>query len=311
MFDDFRAHLHRGGAYAYYHVLPQRRSLWYPVDEPETLDAGAARTNLYFSVHPCRAIPPCNAHGEVKPPQWVRSQLRYIAAINCLFAEYDEKDYGDRAAILRHIDSILVPPPSALVASGAGVHAYWLLREPYLLDTEDRMRAAQRIQAGWVQAVGGDPGAHDLCRVLRVPGSHNFKYTPPRPVEWLQQPGMVYPLVALTAHLPVVKVATIERVKYVPAGERPIEAFNRDTPVGSVLERRGYKWEGRRKMLSPYSSTGSPGVTIDEDTNRAFCHHGSDPLHDGYWKRPFDVIRVLDFGGDFRRALAALRAGEL
>jgi hypothetical protein len=51
-------------------------------------------------------------------------------------------------------------------------------------------------------------------------------------------------------------------------------------------------------------------VTVDEDTNRVFVHHGSDPLHDGYWKRPFDVIRILDHSGDFARALAAIREGR-
>lgn len=310
MLTDFLAHLHRGGQFAYYHALPQKRSAWYEVSDPPPLCPERARTNLYFSVHPSRIIPPCNAYGEPRPPEYVRSQLRTIAAINCLFAEFDAKDYGDEAAILAHLDALIMPTPSVLVASGGGVHAYWLLTEPYILDSDDRLQAAKHMQAAWVGVVGGDPGAHDLTRILRVPGSWNYKYDPRRPVRWLRcDLDRTYPLVALTAHLPIVKVATVERVAY--TGPSTIDGYNDRAAVGALLEARGYRWAGRRKMLSPYSSTGSPGVTVDEDTNRVFVHHGSDPLHDGYWKRPFDVIRILDFGGDFQRTLTAVREGTV
>jgi hypothetical protein len=307
-FSDFTAILHRGGAWRYLHVLPQRRSLWYEVGDESGIDPANAKTNLYFSVHPSTAIPPCNAHGEVKDPAWVRSQLRFVAAVNCLFAEYDEKDYGSLAAIEQHLNALCTPHPSVLIHSGAGVHVYWLLDQPYMLDTPERREAAKLIQARWVGVVGGDPGAHDLCRVLRVPGSWNYKYDPPRPVRWLAADlGRRYPLKALTAHLPVEKVRTVEPIKWSSGGD--ITTFNQ-RDVGAVLQAHGYAWHGQKKMLSPWSSTGQPGVTIDADSNRAFVHHGSDPLCDGYWKRPFDVIRILDYDGDFGRALAAVREGR-
>lgn len=308
MLVDFLAHLHRGGSYAYYHVLPQKRSEWYEVGDDPPFEPERAKTNLYFSVHPSAAIPPCNAHGEIRQPQWVRSQLKWIAAINCFFAEFDEKDYG--SGIQAHLDSLCIPDPSVLIHSGGGMHAYWLLTEPYLLSNDDRREAAKLMQARWVQLVGGDPGAHDLCRVLRVPGSWNYKYEPRRAVTWVKcDLSLIYPLVALTAHLPTEKVRTIEPVKWVQSSS--ISDFNASHPIDSVLASRGYRRCGQRKMLSPYSSTGQPGVTIDAEENRAFVHHGSDPLHDGYWKRPFDVVKILDFGGDFKRALAALREGAV
>lgn len=307
---DFLTHLHRGGSFAYYHVLPQRRSVWYEVGEDAGIEPGRAKTNLYFSVHPSRCIPACNAHGEVRPPEWVRSQLKTIAAINCLFAEYDTKDHGDEEKIAAHLDSLCVPSPSVTVHSGAGLHVYWLLNEPYLLDSEARLEAAKHMQASWVKVVGGDPGAHDLARILRVPGSRNFKYTPAPPVRWGKADlGLTYPLVALTAHLPTVSVPSVERITYSFGGS--ISDFNEVQDIGQVLEKHGYQWAGSRKMLSPWSSTGQPGVTIDAQSNRAYVHHGSDPLHDGYWKRPFDVVKILDYGGDFAKALRALRDGAL
>lgn len=307
---DFLAHLHRGGAFAYYHALPQRRSTWYVVDDPPPLQPERARTNIYFSVHPCTDIPPCNAHGEIKDPRFVRSQKRYIAAINCLFAEFDEKDFGNKAAILAHLDDLTVPAPSVLIDSGGGVHAYWLLKDPVVLGSDEQRAAVSLLQDRWVQLVGGDRGAHDLCRVLRVPGSWNFKYEPARPVQWIRADlDRLHPLQALTAHITIQEPAPT--VRWSSPRASSITEFNTQHQVGDVLERRGYMWCGRYKMLSPWSSTGQAGVTVDSDTNRAYVHHGSDPLHDGYWKRPFDVVKILDFGGDFKRTLAAVREGRV
>lgn len=65
-------------------------------------------------------------------------------------------------------------PPSAVVASGHGAHAYWLLKEPYTIEgTDDRNYVEARLR-GLAQALGAD-SAWDLCRILRVPDSINHK----------------------------------------------------------------------------------------------------------------------------------------
>lgn len=308
MFDTFLAHLYRGGAYAYYHTLPGKRSLWFAVEDPPAIDPAACKTNLYFSVYPTTCIPETNARGEPCPSHYARSRTDLIAAINCLYAEFDVKDYGSHEAILAHIDALTVPAPSALVNSGGGVHAYWLLSEPYLLTTDAKRQAAKYIESAWVQLVSGDKGAKDLTRILRVPGSWNDKYQPRRQVEWLRcDLDVQYPLQTLTAHLPP-RHTEPTRLQYArPAST--IQEFNEAHPVGSVLERFHYTWHGRHKMLSPYSSTGQAGVTVDSDTNRAFVHHGSDPLGDGYWKRPFDVVCRLAFNDNVKKTVAAIREG--
>lgn len=310
MLDTFLAHLHRGGAFAYCHYLPQRRSVWYTAGDALPVDPAAAKTNLYVSVHPCRGIPPANAHGEVMPPEWVRGQLSYVAAINCLYAEYDAKHYGSKDAILRHIDTMPIPPPSALVDSGGGYHGYWLLAESYLLATDAALQSARIIQDRWVGVVGGDPSVKDLTRILRVPGSRNYKYDPPPPVAWVWcDLARQYALRTLTAHLPPEKVTTVERVRAVApiGGVRPIEAFNAAERIDALLERHGYTRAGTHRMTSPYSGSHRAGVTVDTDANRAYVHTGGDPLCDGYWKRPFDVVRILDCGGDLKRALRTIR----
>jgi hypothetical protein len=302
----FFAHLHRGGVYAYYHALPERRSWWYPVGQPLAPPAECT-SNWYFGVHPTTAIPPANAHGEIKASPLVRAQKRYIAAINCLYAEFDAKDYGSKEAIQQHLESSTFPIPSAIVDSGGGLHGYWLLREPWMLDSDDTREAAALIQRVWVQSIGADKSVHDLVRILRIPGTLNFKYDPARSVQFLALDlDRTYMLPALTAHLPPIHEAEPQFRNDPPRRARSIEAFNTANDVGRLLERYGYAWRGARRMVSPHSGSKRDGVSIDPESNRAFIHTGGDPLCDGYWKRPFDVVRILDYGGDFRAALKAI-----
>lgn len=304
----FFRYLHQGGAYAYYHALPERRSYWYAVDQPLAPPAECV-SNWYISVHPSSAIPPANAHGEIKAPPFVRAQKRYICAINCLYGEFDAKTYGSKEAIAEHIASASFPQPSVVVDSGGGLHGYWLLRKTWALDTDDARQAAELVQRAWVQQViGADPAVHDLVRILRVPGTLNFKYDPPRPVAFVTYDlDRTYPLAALTAHLPPMHEAA-PRFQYDKPKRAPsIERFNAQTDIGQLLAQYGYAWRGARRMVSPHSGSHRDGVTIDAESNRAYVHTGGDPLCDGYWKRPFDVLKVLEYGGDFQRALEAIR----
>jgi hypothetical protein len=69
-----------------------------------------------------------------------------------------------------------------IVSSGGGCHAYWLLRDP--IEDAGRLREANRLLA---EALAADQQAADAARILRPPGTFNFKskYECPRPVELL------------------------------------------------------------------------------------------------------------------------------
>jgi hypothetical protein len=69
--------------------------------------------------------------------------------------------------------------PSMAVESGGGVHVYWLLREPLF---ESSFEGIEETNRRIVATLGGDPQSCDRARILRVPGTENTKYTPPRPV---------------------------------------------------------------------------------------------------------------------------------
>ncbi len=180
--DELRNHLMRGGAYGHYWINHgnKKSTVWWEVGAPAPVPT---KGNIYFGVHPVSEIPTLNSLGEPTPPQHVRSRIAIIAAVNCLFAEYDAKDFeGSKEAALDHIRG-LNPLPSAVVDSGGGYHAYWLFDEPITIDSDYSRKLWQYYQAAWVDLMGGDDGAKDLARVLRVPGTLNVKpaYAPDYP----------------------------------------------------------------------------------------------------------------------------------
>jgi hypothetical protein len=68
---------------------------------------------------------------------------------------------------------------SILVWTGGGWHAYWLLRDP--AEGPDELDRAEYIMRRIAEGLQGDP-VHDRSRILRVPGTFNWKSGEPRPV---------------------------------------------------------------------------------------------------------------------------------
>jgi replicative DNA helicase len=179
----FLSALHQGGQFSYWWTAEGRQSFWWEAGAPSPLPGGSR--NVYVGVHPTTQIPHTNRRGEAADPRALRAQLPIVAAINCLFAEYDAKDFSDDKGRARALVTTLVPAPSVVVDSGGGYHCYWLLDEPYVLATPEIRERARKLQAAWVVLMDGDKQSKDLARVLRVPGTRNLKYTPPRAVDFV------------------------------------------------------------------------------------------------------------------------------
>lgn len=141
----------------------------------------SGRRNVYFNVHPLKRIPRRNARGKPAPRGAVRGKIEDIEAVNCFFSEFDVKDYGGKREIRQHIRTL--PFPSAIIDSGGGYHVYYLLDKPFMCRSEEDLKRAVDVQYAWVEFTGGDAGAKDLARVLRVPGTTNYKkvYSPDFP----------------------------------------------------------------------------------------------------------------------------------
>ncbi len=89
-------------------------------------------------------------------------------------------------------------------------------------------------------------------------------------------------------------------------GTSPLEVFNATHTIEEILHRNGYKQRGN-KWLSPYSSTGDPGVSIlvgDDGKRRAHSHHGSEP-----WQTEdaWGLFVCLEHNGDHKAAAEARR----
>lgn len=84
----------------------------------------------------------------------------------------------------------------------------------------------------------------------------------------------------------------------------PIDAFNEAFTVIDMLERHGYKRKGEGRYLSPFSTSGSAGITLLDD-GRIYSHGTSDPLADGLPHDAFDLFKTLEHNGDQTKALKA------
>lgn len=136
-------------------------------------------------------------------------------------------------------------PPTMLIHSGNGYHAYWLLKTPLFIDSEKRRFEVERTLEGlildWGVESGGDKHTRDITRILRTPFYLNIKdkYAPDyplcRPVWYDDSIGDRY------------KFETLHK-RYAPLGKPLAPVIRRQIPVIN---------DGSRpKWISDYLSSG-------------------------------------------------------
>jgi hypothetical protein len=126
-----------------------------------------------------------------------RSQ-RNALALKAIWLDIDVKEppkgyakLGDAIDTLTMFcSSVNLPPPTALVFSGGGLHVYWICDKP--LTPAQWKRYAGGLKVAAIKfGLRCDSGCTvDSARVLRVPGTLNYKRRPNRPVSlrWLEKP---------------------------------------------------------------------------------------------------------------------------
>jgi len=97
------------------------------------------------------------------------------ALLPALWVDLDcDDDAVRRAAALDKLHTFN-PLPSAIIDSGGGLHAYWLLAKPVTLDKDSRKQAAGMLR-GLFSVLGGDPQyVKSVASVMRLPNSVNTK----------------------------------------------------------------------------------------------------------------------------------------
>lgn len=125
-------------------------------------------------------------------PKVLRSKDLAIS-LKAIWLDVDVKEppkgYADLnealAAIKEFIVAAKLPPASAVVATGGGVHVYWISAAP--LAPEEWLPYAEGLKSLAIKHnLRCDAGVTaDAARILRIPGTLNHKTEPPRPTRVL------------------------------------------------------------------------------------------------------------------------------
>lgn len=193
-----------------------------------------------------------------------------------------------------------LPEPSAVIHTGGGLHIYWI--NDALLTAAEWKPYAHGLKALMIrEELKADYGlTTDNCRLLRVPGTFNHKYDPPRPVELLPVPLKLYSfandLHFLTTHAPAV-VTSKAAVDYGgnftlhPAFKGVLspslaEGLRDNTPIPALPVMRGCKFlggaftTGGKSYDNPQWLLTTLAATFFED-GETYAHSMAD-RHPGY-----------------------------
>lgn len=188
----------------------------------------------------------------------------------------------------------LLTPPSILVDSGRGIHAYWLLDQQYSPD-----KLPHRFMGYLGKHIGQmDEQKFNEAKLLRVPETTNSTGS-----------GLVEVI-----HFDPETRYTLEEIEAVIGKEIPLtEALKTDNPIDvagligeqsermaqtcngrtieEMLREHGYTQVSTDRWLSPHSASGQAGIWVDHENNRLHCHHMNDPLRRSHSVE--SVYRVL------------------
>jgi len=234
-------------------------SHWFDSSKPgalqeaqETAECYAAiGWNVYFGTCPAKA--PKGAHNRITQAD--------VSCVTTFFMDFDTqldpKKRGKNVPVdIAHAVAVLdaLPyPPTMIVVSGHGAQSYWLLKEPLTINTPADLAAVKASMLGFARAVAKvtgfsdlDTGASEPARVLRVPGTFNYKYGGALPVYIVdRREGPEYTLDELRAFIDQVGTAEpIRKPKFVLPDV--IEKGTRDTVLtayAGALRARGLEYD--------------------------------------------------------------------
>lgn len=180
-----------------------------------------------------------------------------IAWIIGLYSDTDLKSVTtDRPGIISSLTGMMMPP-SKLIWSGRGAQALWLFNEP-LEATPENVARVEQLNSILSDVVGGDP-VQDVCRLLRLPGSHNTKDGGWLPCEVIPTgPTRRYEIDDLDEYLGWVS-PVIRRKEAAPRAAAPVA----DNPYLRIAAEQGFKVpidvEQRLAQMS-YQGTGEASI---------------------------------------------------
>lgn len=245
----------------------QQFAIWSPKQKTQffsDVEAGAA----FCQEHPDRDL--YTGLGTfITPPSTGRGKTGDITGLVGLWADIDIGSKGhkkqnlppDVGAAFKILDAA-GPKPTLVVASGGGLHAYWLFNELLVFEDDAGRQAAVHLAARWnatlmaaAQSMGYvvDP-TKAITQVLRVAGTQNHKLDKPRPVTVETQGGPTYEPDDLEAFCIDVPAQSAPQVEVdhinIPTGDLP-------SIVDELLEDAEFKrtWNRKRTDLDDQSAS--------------------------------------------------------
>lgn len=176
----------------------------------------------------------------------------------CLWVDCDTPESVEKLAGFR-------PLPTAVVKSGSGsnVHAWWQLDAPVpsrYLETANRRLA---------HALGADPRCAEAARILRPPGTLNWKHDPPAAVEYVAGTG--------TSHSLLMVADLEEPPRRRPGGAVvPRRAQHASDPLLGISSREyipritGRDVDGRGYVQCPFHEDWNPSLMAYADPKRGW-----------------------------------------
>lgn len=197
-----------------------------------------------------------------------------------LWADIDIGE-GTPQEVMALLVAAALPQPALIVASGSGGgHFYWPLSEPEPLPDAQRRQAFGTTLKRLCRAIGGAspaPHADTSCcnpsHVLRLPGTYNHKFSPPRTVGlWSSHKTDAAPILWWRANLPFepVRVRTFQT-------ERKTNGYGFGLPVKLIRwAATGYPEGKRHQDLSGAAKFIKRDCQLDnEDGHGLFIQKGS------------------------------------
>ena len=185
-------------------------------------------------------------------------------------------------------------PPTCCVSSGHGLHAYWVLSDPWDL-SRDSLAEAKAALRGFADAVAADMGWPDLdthasepARVLRIDGTHNHKGDP-LPVELVLSGGREYTREELRAYAQAILPPDDDQdLDEVPAGQL-------GKPTGGEATGRDYLAAGLAHDARLRELWDGAGRTGDESADDLallnklayWCNRDPDRMRDAFLGSPY------------------------
>ena len=189
--------------------------------------------------------------------------------------------------------NIVHPAPSIAVASGKGTHIYWRLTEPAPVDRVVRLTKLAAV------ALDADFSVCEPARIMRLPGSFNMKYDPPRPVHILHNTEKAYELEDLEEDLVAAMVLTV----WDEGNHHPLALG-----LGSLLYRAGWSEDRAVRVIRTICRIGGTGDAGDkvEAVRGTYLRAATQavstaPLREALkdmWKRVVDGLGFADREGD-------------